>query len=803
MIKSQAKTTGNNSEATPGWAVVALILLATLAAEVVIGDGAVSRGVIMAKIAFYGGLVVVGRRVAMRWRRRSPDVPLLVGPVVVVSALLAIGVEFLSRQIWGTGHAFEVLLICGFRNVALVLAAFSVWPRVERLGGAASLFLILFVVMAGDDPFLYFVLFAFTLIGCWWLMSRYWNSLAGRIADETHADRPLRWFITLPICLVAAVLLVPLSGRTATEALPGLMPSSGGTGDFSPYARSGVGDGDMLVAGTKDVQSFAPIDNAPFMDSKKPSLFDVYNETYDEPVKPKNQDRCIALPPEVMQDVHRHLAESKQAGREFSTLRQTDGQRKSKIDNRDTDALFFVAGRTPLHLRLDVYATFDGIQWYPDQTPGPSTPLTMRNIDERPWLDLTATKRSRDDEVDQLFASPETHALKVAQLETNRIPSPTELLGVHIDSVDRADLFGWATEGVPMMERKSLPSMTVIHLLSRAFDQSALKTASIPAYGAKRHRQIPDSFHFQQIGRLAKRWTDGMPHGWPKVQAIVERLRTDFQHDRTVKVSDETISPVSQFLMTRRGPDYQFATAATMMIRSLGFPARVVSGFYVRPDKYDSRSRHTPVHAEDAHFWVEVYHSDGVWVPLEPTPGYELLGPPLGLWDMVQITVVGVGKWVADHRWAVLAVAFIGCVLWMFRRRVADFCDLAWWRLRPHRSPQSELLTTWGLMERRWRRHGYIRPCGLTPTRWLDQRNFDHLGSETLSDATAQFLKSLDAVTFGSLIDFRTQEMHRLCEKVLDEWLPVIGTSDASKHTRQTIDRTRIEVAFGSPSLPT
>ncbi len=801
MIESRASQLRTDRDDQPGLAVVLMILLATLAAEVVIGDGAKSRGVIALTMLVYSGLILLGRRLAMRWRNRSAELPLAIGPIVVGSALLVVVVEVIRRQVWETGYALEVLLICGFRNVALVLAAFSVWPRVERLAGSASLFLMLFSVMAGDDPFLYFVLFAFTLVGSWWLMSRYWNSLAGRMADETRSDRPLRWFITLPVLMVAAVLLVPLSGKTATEALPGLMPSSGGTGEFSPFARSGVGNGDMLVAGTKDVQSFAPIDDAPFMDSDQPSLFDVFNEAYDEPIKPRNQDRSIALPPEVLQDIHRHLAESKQAGREFSTLRKSKAKRRAPVENRDSDALFFISGRTPLHLRLELYSAFDGITWYPDPTPPPQTPLKMRTINDRPWLDLTSTKASRNEESELLLAKPETHALKVAQLDTNRIPSPPELLGVHIDSVDRADIFSWATDGVPKMVRKRLPAMTVIHLLSRAIDMSALENSSAPAFGQSQYRQIPESFHCQQIGRLAETWTKGTPRGWAQIQRIIERLRTDFQHDRSVKVSDETVSPVSHFLMSRRGPDYQFATTAAVMFRSLGYPTRVVSGFYAHPDKYDSRSRHTPVHAEDAHFWVEVYHSDGVWIPLEPTPGYELLGPPPGLWDLVEAAAIGVGQWMLAHRWSLLVIGVFGCVTWVFRRRVADTCDLVWWRVRTFRSPHSELLATWNLMERRWRRHGHTRPAGFTATRWLECINCHRVGLDRRSETTTEFLQLLDVAKFGSGTGLSAEKTHELCQTVLAEWSPQSCTIPASEQPISV--GTRLPMAFGQQSVPT
>jgi protein-glutamine gamma-glutamyltransferase len=62
------------------------------------------------------------------------------------------------------------------------------------------------------------------------------------------------------------------------------MPSSGGNQQYDEAARSGVGDGDALAAGTENIRSFAPIENAPFLNSHEQTLYDVFDEMYDEPV---------------------------------------------------------------------------------------------------------------------------------------------------------------------------------------------------------------------------------------------------------------------------------------------------------------------------------------------------------------------------------------------------------------------------------------------------------------------------------------------------------------------------------------
>src|SRR5205807_1640324 len=129
-------------------------------------------------------------------------------------------------------------------------------------------------------------------------------------------------------------------------------------------------------------------------------------------------------------------------------------------------------------------------------------------------------------------------------------------------------------------------------------------------------------------GRLAKRWTDGVPRGWAQAEAVVVALRRGYVHDRSATARAGCTDVVAEFLLrSRRGPDYLFASSAAVLLKSLGHPVRVVSGLYAAPGRYDPRTRHTPVTRDDVHVWVEVRLPDGVWVAIEPTPGYELLPP--------------------------------------------------------------------------------------------------------------------------------------------------------------------------------
>lgn len=75
---------------------------------------------------------------------------------------------------------------------------------------------------------------------------------------------------------------------------------------------------------------------------------------------------------------------------------------------------------------------------------------------------------------------------------------------------------------------------------------------------------------------------------------------------------------------SKGGYSVQYATAATLMLRYLGVPARYVEGYYLSPqeaEKYQSGDEIKITKAQ-AHAWAE-YYLDGVgWIPFEVTPGY-------------------------------------------------------------------------------------------------------------------------------------------------------------------------------------
>ncbi len=255
-----------------------LALLASLTFEVAVADDERSAWAI--------ALLLIGEAMAVLccgWIARRVDshaageASSRLIPVLCL-AFVPFVVELLVRGAPQTMLPLELLLLTGFRNVVLVLAAFSHRPSCQRMCCSLSTFLTIFASALSTQLWLHGLVVVFAIVGIWWLMGTYWETLQDRLAASSEKELPRRWWIALPLMVLVMLIGLPVAA-TQTHALRGFMPSSGGTGWYDPNARSGVGDGDALVAGTDNIQSFAPIEDAPFLNSHEPSLYDLFDDT--------------------------------------------------------------------------------------------------------------------------------------------------------------------------------------------------------------------------------------------------------------------------------------------------------------------------------------------------------------------------------------------------------------------------------------------------------------------------------------------------------------------------------------------
>jgi protein-glutamine gamma-glutamyltransferase len=646
------------------------------------------------------------RRVATRW----PQSPAIT-PVFVLLAVVPGLWNLLKTSLGFPGQPLEVLLLTGVQLVACGLAAASVWPGHQPLALVCAMFSVMFAASISQAPVTAVSVGLFVVAGVAWLLASYWSAVLARLHRSQSGRRP-RWVMLLPISIVLAMSgLIGLAKSDRMLALGGFLRSSGGTGDYDEAARRGVGNGDALVAGQDNIQSFGPIENAPFRSGTEPSLYDLYNDLFDEPARNTKFDRAISLPPDLSALKEQRMVKSQIAHREFSTKRGGAKRSTAKLESLNSEALFYVKGRTPLHLRMELFDIFDGEVWQavPAQIPRWAGPMAIVKTAGRPWLDLSPAR------IQEIHGAAENHAVKVIKLKGTRIPLPAHAIGIHIDRLEDPGLFEWVGDGLVRMVRRELPELTAIHVKSRPADLRLLTSQTIWGLATPEVTKLPEGPEIGRIRALAVAWAGSQPRGWRQIDAVTRRLRQEYTFDAEAK-SPADATPVVHFLFeAKRGPSYQFATAAAVMLRSLGYSTRLVGGFYASPARYDALRQHTPVVGADAHVWAEVYLNGQTWLTVEATPGYEVLGPPPTYLDRLLAGVWAVGEWVAARKGMSLAVAVVMWLVWWTRAAWSDRLRLWVWRWWPARDARTRVSQTWRLVEWRLRRVGVIRAAGETP----------------------------------------------------------------------------------------
>lgn len=101
------------------------------------------------------------------------------------------------------------------------------------------------------------------------------------------------------------------------------------------------------------------------------------------------------------------------------------------------------------------------------------------------------------------------------------------------------------------------------------------------------------------------------------------------EYDQKTPLTPEGEDFVSWFLTeSHRGYCLHYASAATLMFRACGVPARYAAGYVARPGRAHAV---TNVPDRNAHAWVEVYIDGFGWQPVDVTPGFSgggVLGDP-------------------------------------------------------------------------------------------------------------------------------------------------------------------------------
>lgn len=187
--------------------------------------------------------------------------------------------------------------------------------------------------------------------------------------------------------------------------------------------------------------------------------------------------------------------------------------------------------------------------------------------------------------------------------------------------------------------------------------------------------QLPSTLP-PRVGELAREIVGERSRPWEQATALCTYLQSRYRYRLDVPFYPAEADTVDHFLFeAREGYCEQFASALCVMARSVGLPARYVTGYL--PGDFNPLSGFYEVRAHHAHAWVEILLPNYGWLIFDPVPG----GPPnppeggrhpdrfllesllsyLGISERARAFLPGAIRWSL-----VLALAALA---WSFRRR--------------------------------------------------------------------------------------------------------------------------------------
>lgn len=140
-----------------------------------------------------------------------------------------------------------------------------------------------------------------------------------------------------------------------------------------------------------------------------------------------------------------------------------------------------------------------------------------------------------------------------------------------------------------------------------------------------RYTQLPSTLP-ARVHALAQEIAGGLSTPYERVEAVQGWLRANTEYDLDIPPDPPGVDAVDHFLFERRrGYCEQIASSMVVLLRSLGIPSRLVTGY--GPGSRNPFTGYFDVRGSDAHAWVEVLYPRSGWVAYDPTFGVPPAAP--------------------------------------------------------------------------------------------------------------------------------------------------------------------------------
>ncbi len=161
---------------------------------------------------------------------------------------------------------------------------------------------------------------------------------------------------------------------------------------------------------------------------------------------------------------------------------------------------------------------------------------------------------------------------------------------------------------------------------NEALDRYLIDESHYNGFAYAHFLEIPEEIHAILQNLLGEAEYSGahLDYGEAK-QRILSWLEENIEYREMIANRLPDSDFLDEFLnKTRSGYDVHYASAAVMMMRYFGIPARYVEGYLITPERAESAAAGEAIRlsADDGHAWAEIYQDGLGWIPFETAPKY-------------------------------------------------------------------------------------------------------------------------------------------------------------------------------------
>ena len=291
---------------------------------------------------------------------------------------------------------------------------------------------------------------------------------------------------------------------------------------------------------------------------------------------------------------------------------------------RKGTTLLLIRAKQAHYWKAQTLDRFDGIRWTAEQPRGLDTSLVNIALDANPKWTETVHVTVRGLRSELVIGPGILYDVKGTPGNTATLSNGTYLDG-QLKSGDSYTARGYAPDPSAARMRAAPPPDA---LLSRytaigvpqgggfVSTQLTVGLRGVPGTGSPTAVQELERSRYGRIYQLAKGVSAGASTDYDVVRKVGAWLEANYTYSESVP---NHRYPLESFLFQdKTGYCQQFSGSAALMLRMLGIPVRVASGF--APGTLNRDTGEYVVRDLDAHSWIEVWFAGIGWVPFDPTP---------------------------------------------------------------------------------------------------------------------------------------------------------------------------------------